>query len=81
MLSNIIYDKYANVNMSERRFGMQANKEIRDYARIKNVRLWMIADRLNMRDSNFSRVLRHELSSDKRNEIKKIIDELAEAGE
>lgn len=60
---------------------MQANKEIRDYARIKNVRLWMIADRLNMRDSNFSRVLRHELSSDKRNEIKKIIDELAEAGE
>ena len=81
MLSNIIYDKYANVNMSERRFGMQGNKEIRDYARIKNVRLWMIADRLNMRDSNFSRVLRHELSSDKRNEIKKIIDELAEAGE
>ena len=53
------------------------NKDIRDYARIKDVRLWKIAEKLNMQDSNFSRELRHELSDDKKAEIFKIIDELA----
>lgn len=52
------------------------NKEIRDYARIKDVRLWRIAERLNMLDSNFSRLLRHELPDDKKEEIRAIIDEL-----
>lgn len=54
------------------------NKDIRDYARIKDVRLWQIADKLNLCDSNFSRLLRHELSEEKKAEIKTIIDELAE---
>jgi hypothetical protein len=53
------------------------NKDIRDYARIKDVRLWQIAERLNICDSNFSRMLRHELQEDKKEEIKVIIDELA----
>lgn len=53
------------------------NKEIRDYARIKDVRLWKIAEKLNMQDSNFSRLLRHELTEDKKEEIRKIIDELS----
>lgn len=53
------------------------NKDIRDYARIRNVKLWKIADKLNIRDSNFSRLLRHELTEDKKQEIYKIIDELA----
>lgn len=53
------------------------NKDIRDYARIKDVRLWQIADKLNLCDSNFSRLLRHELSESKKIEIKAIIDELA----
>lgn len=53
------------------------NKDIRDYARIKDVRLWQIAEKLNMQDSNFSRLLRHELTEDKKEEIRKIIDELS----
>ena len=53
------------------------NKDIRDYARLKDVRLWKIADRLNLQDSNFSRLLRHELPEEKNTEIFKIIDELA----
>jgi 3''-phosphoadenosine 5''-phosphosulfate sulfotransferase (PAPS reductase)/FAD synthetase and related enzymes len=53
------------------------NKDIRDYARIKDVRLWKIADKLNLCDSNFSRLLRHELSDEKKAEIKDIIDKLA----
>ena len=54
------------------------NKELRDYARIKDVRLWRIAEKLNIADSNFSRRLRHELSDEKKEEVIKIIDELAE---
>ena len=53
------------------------NKDIRDYARIKDVRLWQIAEKLNLCDSNFSRLLRHELPEDKKTEIKAIIDNLA----
>lgn len=53
------------------------NKDIRDYARIKDVRLWQIAEKLNLCDSNFSRLLRHELPEDKKAEIRTIIDELA----
>lgn len=53
------------------------NKDIRDYARIKDVRLWQIAEKLNLCDSNFSRLLRHELPEEKKAEIKAIIDDLA----
>lgn len=53
------------------------NKDIRDYARIKDVRLWQIAEKLNLCDSNFSRLIRHELPEDKKTEIKAIIDNLA----
>ncbi len=55
------------------------NKEIRDYARIKDVRLWQIAEKLNLQDSNFSRLLRHELPKEKKQQIYKIIDELVES--
>lgn len=53
------------------------NKDIRDYARIKDVRLWQIAERLNLQDSNFSRILRRELSEEKKVEIKEIIDDIS----
>ena len=55
------------------------NKEIIDYARIKDVRLWQIAEKLNLQDSNFSRLLRHELPKEKKQQIYKIIDELVES--
>ena len=53
------------------------NKDIRDYARIKDVKLWQIAGKLGICDSNFSRLLRYELTEDKKEEIYKIIDELS----
>ena len=55
------------------------NKEMRDYARIKDVRVWQIAEKLNLQDSNFSRLLRHELPKEKKQQIYKIIDELVES--
>lgn len=53
------------------------NKDIREYAQRHNVRLWQIANALNINDGNFSRKLRLELPQDKKSEIFKIIDELA----
>lgn len=41
------------------------------------MRLWQNAEKLNLCDSNFSRLLRHELPEDKKAEIRAIIDELA----
>ena len=56
------------------------NKDIREYANKRNVRLWQIAIKLGINDGNFSRKLRVELSEEKKAEIRVIIDELA-AGE
>lgn len=53
------------------------NKEIRDYANAKNVKLWQIAAKLGINDGNFSRKLRFELSEDEKEKIKVIINEIA----
>ena len=53
------------------------NRDIREYAKRHNVKLWQIANELHINDGNFSRKLRHELTDDKKAEIRKIIDELA----
>lgn len=55
----------------------EKNQDIREYAKIKNVKFWEIAEKLNKHDSQFSRMLRHELPEDKKEEIRKIIDEVA----
>lgn len=54
------------------------NLDIREYAKKQRVNLWQISEKLGYaHETRFSRVLRHELSYDKKQEIKKIIDELA----
>lgn len=54
------------------------NLDIREYAKKQRVNLWQISEKLGYAyETRFSRVLRHELSYDKKQEIKKIIDELA----
>ncbi len=53
------------------------NKDIREYAQMHNVKLWQIANELHINDGNFSRKLRVELTEDKKAEIRKIVDELA----
>lgn len=60
---------------------MIQNIDIRDYARDKNVALWRVAYKLNMHDSNFSRKLRKELSSEEKRIIYLAIDELAKGGD
>lgn len=54
------------------------NLDIRKYAKDKKVNLWEISERLGYaHETAFSRVLRHELTEDKKEEIRKIIDGLA----
>lgn len=53
------------------------NKDIREYAKSHGVKLWQIAEELNMNDGNFSRKLRFELSDEAKQQIFKIIDTLA----
>lgn len=55
-----------------------ANEDIKKYAKEKNVKLWQIAMKLHLYDGNFSRKLRVEFSEEKKDEIKKIIDEISE---
>lgn len=54
------------------------NVDIKQYALEKCVNLWEISERLGYaHESSFSRLLRHELTKDKKKEIRAIIDELA----
>lgn len=54
------------------------NKDIKNYAKAKGVRLWQIAEVLHINDGNFSRKLRKELPEAQKQEIIQIIDGLAE---
>ena len=55
------------------------NVDVRNYAKERNVNLWEVSERLGYaHETAFSRVLRHELSEDKKSKIRLIIDEIAE---
>ena len=53
------------------------NQDLRKYAKISGVKLWEVAERLNLQDTNLSKMLRHQLSDDKQNELIAIIDQIA----
>ena len=45
------------------------NMDLRDYAKSKGVKLWQIAEKLNINDGNFSRKLRKELPDQEKKKI------------
>ena len=53
------------------------NADIRLLAKRKGLRLWQIAEGLNLNDGNFSRKLRRELSAEEKAKIETIIYELS----
>ena len=55
---------------------MEVNHGIRQAAKEAKVRLWQIADKLELTDGNFSRRLRKELSEEQKQAIFTIIGEL-----
>ena len=56
---------------------MKTNQDIRNYAKIKGIKLWRIAEQLKITDSTFSRQLRKEFTNEKKQEIYCIIDRLS----
>lgn len=55
---------------------MENNIEIRNAIFSNNIKKWEIANKLDVTDSTFSRMLRNEISNDKKNEILNIINNL-----
>lgn len=60
---------------------MKLNSEIREKAKERGVKLWEIAEVLNINDGNFSRKLRKELPPTEKQAILNIIDEIADKKE
>ena len=54
----------------------KANQDIRAAAKKAGIHLWRVADRLNIRDNNFSAELRKELSAERKAQILAIIADL-----
>lgn len=54
------------------------NNDIRAYAKLKGVRLWMVAERMGISDNTFSRILRDELDAEEKAKILGLIDGLAD---
>lgn len=52
------------------------NQDIRNEVKESGLKLWQIAEKLGINDGNFSRMLRKELSDEKKAEIRAIIEEL-----
>ena len=57
------------------------NQDIRKEVKAAGLKLWQIAEKLGLNDGNFSRLLRHELSKEKKAEIRSIISELQKESE
>ena len=55
-----------------------ANNDIKTLAKENGVKHWEIADKFNMHDSNFSKMLRHELPEDEKEKIRSVIKELSQ---
>ena len=53
-----------------------ANKDIRCEIAGAGLRQWQVADKIGIANTNFSRLLRKELSDEKKAEIRVIIEEL-----
>lgn len=57
---------------------MLANKDIRRECRKHNVRLWEIANRLDISESTMTRKMRVELPNDQRIYLLHVIDQIAQ---
>lgn len=52
------------------------NDWLRELAKINDIKLWQIAEKIGISDTTFSKMLRKELSSDKKNLIINTINEI-----
>lgn len=55
---------------------MKKNEILKNKIKNKKIKLWEVAQKLGLCDSNFSRLLRYELSKEQKEQIEKAIREL-----
>ncbi len=55
---------------------MKANQEIRNAIAKAGIKYWQVADRYGINDGNFARLLRKELSPEKKERIFAIIEDI-----
>lgn len=53
------------------------NTEIRQAAKKRGVKLWQLADALNVSEATMTRMLRKELVDEKRSQILAVLDQIA----
>lgn len=53
------------------------NEDIKAYAKMKKVKLWQVAEELELTDSQLSRKMRHELDAESKQVIINIVDAIA----
>ena len=53
------------------------NADLRARAKKKGVLLWQVAERLNISDTQFSKMLRHELPKEKKKEALEAVEAVA----
>ncbi len=74
---NISY--HLNIMLSSKKgLKIMTNQDIREEARKAGVRLWQIADELGISEPTITRLMRKELTAEKKAEILKIIAQLKE---
>lgn len=54
------------------------NEEIREMLKENGIYQWQVAKKMGMQDTNFSKLMRDEISEDKKTMIKNIIKEIIE---
>ncbi|MHB1406709.1 MAG: hypothetical protein ACYCV0_14110 [Desulfitobacteriaceae bacterium] len=55
------------------------NVDIRNAAKLANVRLWEVAERLGVSEATFTRLLRKELDANMKNKISAIIHDIQQS--
>jgi len=56
---------------------VRANQDIRKAAQEKRVFLWQVADKYQISDTSFTKMLRKELPNEKKKQIMSLINDLA----
>lgn len=55
---------------------METNEKLKLFIKSKNIKLWQVADKLGIYDTNFSKMLRYKLKDEELNKVYKAVKEL-----
>ena len=68
--------RFVNIQKGREAYQM-LNQDFRAYAKEHKVRLWQIAKKMNVSEAYITRLLRNDLSEEKKESLMKIVDEIA----